>query len=101
MSSQSDYLVDQFIAFHENEKQASPHTVANYTSALRFFTEWMGDKFSGWDAVNADHFRQYLFDLMKLELGRNTIRLRFSALRSLSIIPSLKCKCRRQRKVCQ
>ena len=82
MSSAQDDLVDQFIAFHENEKQASPRTIANYTSALRFFVEWMGERFIGWDSVSADHFRTYLFDLMKADLGRNTIRLRFSALRS-------------------
>jgi len=80
--SGSDELVDKFVAFQENEKQASPRTLANYTAALRFFTEWMGDRFKSWDAVTADHFRAYLFDLMKHELGRNTIRLRFSALRS-------------------
>jgi len=82
MPSVTDELVDAFIAFHENEKQASPRTVTNYTAALRFFIDWMGDRFQGWDKVTADHFRAYLFDLMKQEFGRNTIRLRFSAIRS-------------------
>ena len=78
----SDHLVDQFVAFQENEKQASPRTIANYTSAIRAFTEWMGDRFTSWAEVTADEYRAYLFELMKQELARNTIRLRFSALRS-------------------
>lgn len=80
-ASQS-HLVDQFIAFHENEKQASPRTLTNYSNSIRFFTDWMGDRFKTWDTVTPDDFRAYLFDLMKAELARNTIRLRFSALRS-------------------
>ena len=82
MSAGADELVDAFIAFHENEKQASRRTVINYTAALRFFTEWMSERFTGWDKVTSDHFRGYLFELMKADLGRNTIRLRFSAIRS-------------------
>ena len=82
MASDSDNYVDLFISFQRNEKQASERTITNYSAAIRFFLEWMGERFRSWDTVTADHFRAYLFELMKQELGRNTIRLRFSALRS-------------------
>ena len=80
--NKKDALVDQFLSFQENEKHASERTLVNYSSAIRFFLEWMGERFQGWDKVTADDFRNYLFELMKAEMGRNTIRLRFSALRS-------------------
>jgi site-specific recombinase XerD len=38
--------------------------------------------FKGWSELTADDFRAYLFDLMKRERGRATIRLQFAALRS-------------------
>lgn len=81
-SDSTDTLVDQFLTFQSGEKHASERTLINYSSALRFFSEWMGERFTSWDQVTSDHFRGYLFDLMKQELGRSTIRLRFSALRS-------------------
>lgn len=80
--STSDALVDSFLSFHENEKHSSERTLINYAASLRFFQEWMGEKFTQWEDVSTERFRAYLFDLMKQELARSTIRLRFSALRS-------------------
>eukprot|EP00112_Aurelia_sp_Birch-Aquarium-sp1_P003625 Seg14081.2 transcript_id=Seg14081.2/GoldUCD/mRNA.D3Y31 product="Tyrosine recombinase XerC" protein_id=Seg14081.2/GoldUCD/D3Y31 len=42
----------------------------------------MEDNFVGWRECTADDFRAYLFQCMKDEVSRSTIRLRFSALRS-------------------
>ena len=64
------------------EKNSSPRTLDNYTLALRLFREWLGDKFSSWRDLTADHFRAYLFELLKADLKRSTIRLRFAAFRS-------------------
>ncbi len=77
-----DQQVDLFLSFQRDEKDASPHTLSNYSAALRFFRVWMDTAFTSWEAVTADHLRDYLYTLMKDDLGRNTIRLRFSALRS-------------------
>ncbi len=78
----NDELLDQFIQFHEVEKNSSPRTLRNYSQALNAFQIFLGDKFHGWKDCTPDDFRAYLFQSMKDEVARSTIRLRFSALRS-------------------
>lgn len=76
-----DALGEAFLQFMEVERRSSPRTLENYAHALKTFRE--GQKqFSNWDTLTADDFRRYLFDLMKREVSRATIRLHFSALRS-------------------
>ncbi|MBR9760917.1 tyrosine recombinase XerC [bacterium] len=82
MSSLTDSEVDSFIEFMSTEKNSSPRTLENYTLAIRLFREWLGDRFTTWRELTADHFRAYLFELLKAELKRSTIRLRFAAFRS-------------------
>ena len=53
----------------------------NYSLALRRYMGWR-TPFSGWDAQTTDDYRRYLFELMKQEMGRATVRLHFAALRS-------------------
>ena len=77
-----DQLIDQFVQFHEVEKNSSPRTLRNYSQALAAFQNFLGDKFPGWKNCIDDDFRAYLFQCMKDEVSRATIRLRFSALRS-------------------
>ncbi len=71
-----------FWEFQGTEKSASPRTLINYREALAAYRNWRGERFSGWREASADDFRDYLFALMKLDLRRATIRLRFAALRS-------------------
>jgi len=78
----NDELLDQFLQFHEVEKNSSPRTLRNYSQALTAFQNFLGDKFYGWKDCIDDDFRSYLFQCMKDEVSRSTIRLRFSALRS-------------------
>ena len=82
LSSLTDSEVDSFIEFMSTEKNSSPRTLENYTLAIRLFREWLGDRFITWRELTADHFRAYLFELLKAELKRSTIRLRFAAFRS-------------------
>lgn len=82
MSEENDSLVEAFISFQETEKSASDKTLRNYTHSLRVFQEFLGEKFPGWRHCAPDHFRMYMFECMKKEMARSTIRLRFSALRS-------------------
>lgn len=63
------------------EKNASMLTLTNYAHALRTFREWKKG-FAGWESCEADDFRAWLFELMKREAARSTVRLHFSALRS-------------------
>lgn len=76
-----DKLATEFLEFMEVERRSSDRTLANYELALRQFREWR-TPFKGWSELTADDFRAFLFDLMKRERGRATIRLQFAALRS-------------------
>lgn len=80
--STNDTLEESFLEFLATEKNASPHTLNNYERSLRLFRERMGERFQGWPELGPDHFRSYLFELMKEDTARSTIRLRFAALRS-------------------
>jgi len=69
----------------EVEKSASARTLTNYEHALRSIRTFLGhdsEHWDGWKDLTADHFRSYLFAMMKQEKARSTIRLHFSALRS-------------------
>ena len=76
-----DDLAADFLQFMEVERSASPRTLENYRHALDTFrTKHRG--FTSWEALTADVFRRYLFEQMKADMGRATIRLHFAALRS-------------------
>ncbi len=81
VSAADDPLAAAFFQFLTVERNASPRTLLNYTHSLRSFAaDCKG--FTGWKACRSDDFRGWLFTLMKREMGRATIRLHFSALRS-------------------
>jgi tyrosine recombinase XerC len=82
MPPTAELLEDAFFEYLATEKNSSSHTLSNYERSLRFFREWLGERFENWTTLTADHFRAYLFELMKAETARATIRLRFAALRS-------------------
>ncbi len=75
-----DPLCEDFFKFLEFEKNASRHTLAVYRRALE---ETRGRKgFAGWRHATPAFYRQFLFDLMKADVARVSIRQRFAALRS-------------------
>ena len=76
-----DELVAAFLQFMEFERHSSVRTLENYALGLRQFREWK-KSFPGWAELTADDFRAYLFDLMKRDVARATIRLQFAAMRS-------------------
>lgn len=78
----ADELLEQFFEFLSVEKNVSPRTLSNYEHALLSFHLWMGERFTQWRGCLPDHFRAYLFECMKRDLARSTIRLHFSALRA-------------------
>lgn len=77
----SDKLTSGFLEFLDVERRSSPRTLENYQHALDEFRR-RHPGFTSWDALTSDDFRQYLFAMMKREMGRATIRLHFAALRS-------------------
>ncbi len=75
-----DKLAEEFLGYLEVERNASPRTLRIYRDALRDFQAQPGAP--GWRQCSAQHFRDYLFELMKRKQARSYIRLQFSALRS-------------------
>ncbi len=75
-----DKLIDEFLGFLEVERNASPRTLRIYGAALRDFQTQTNAP--AWRQCTAQHFRDYLFDLMKRKQARSYVRLQFSALRS-------------------
>jgi integrase/recombinase XerC len=80
VANSRDKLVEEFLDFLEVERNASPRTLRIYRDALRDFREKATPP--GWRTCGPQHFRDYLFDLMKRKQARSYIRLQFSALRS-------------------
>jgi site-specific recombinase XerD len=75
-----DKLVEEFLGFLEVERNASPRTLRIYRTALRDFQAQTS--VPAWRQCMAQHFRDYLFELMKRKQARSYVRLQFSALRS-------------------
>jgi integrase/recombinase XerC len=79
LSDRRDSLVEEFLRYLENERNASPRTLKAYRQALiGFATETK----ASWKKCTADNFRDYLFALMKRGQARSYVRLQFSALRT-------------------
>jgi integrase/recombinase XerC len=76
-----DPLTAGFLEFMEVERRSSPRTLENYAHSLNEFQR-RHPGFTSWQSLTADDFRRYLFEQMKRDLGRATIRLHFAALRS-------------------
>jgi site-specific recombinase XerD len=78
-SEKKDPLVEEFLRYLDDERNASPRTVKAYRQAL---TEFRAENNTPWKKCSADHFRNYLFALMKRGQARSYVRLQFSALRT-------------------
>jgi len=74
-----DSLVEEFLRYLANERNASPRTLKAYRHAL---TGFRAENKTSWKKCTADDFRDYLFAIMKREQARSYVRLQFSALRT-------------------
>jgi site-specific recombinase XerD len=74
-----DPLVEEFLRYLANERNASPRTLKAYRHAL---TGFRAQNKAPWRACTGDNFRDYLFALMKQGQARSYLRLQFSALRT-------------------
>lgn len=81
-----DELALGFLADLGAVRVASDHTVRNYRQALEEFSRWHREVAGGgspdWPRLSRDHFRQYLRWLGRRGIGRASVRLRLSALRT-------------------
>jgi integrase/recombinase XerC len=78
---EADVWKEEFLQYLRVERAAAPQTLENYAHALLGFQQFR-PQLASWTAATADDFRSYLFQLMKQEMARATVRLHFSALRS-------------------
>ncbi len=85
-----DKLAHAFLEFLKVERNASPRTIENYELALRKFRE-RKPPFAGWEEQTADDYRLHLFEMMKNNFGRATIRMHFAALRSFHKYLTRRC----------
>src|SRR5438105_9043871 len=74
-----DPLVEEFLRYLADERNASPRTLKAYRQAL---TGFRAENKTSWKKCTADDFRDYLFALMKREQARSYVRLQFSAFRT-------------------
>ena len=79
VSEKRDPLVEEFLRYLANERNASPRTLKAYRQALTAFGV---ENKTSWKKCTADDFRDYLFALMKRGQARSYVRLQFSALRT-------------------
>lgn len=79
--TQGNEPLDAFLEYLSVEKNSSPRTLTNYHHAITKFRDAVPN-FRGWDRVDAEDFRDYLYDCMKSGWARSTVRLHFAALRS-------------------
>jgi site-specific recombinase XerD len=77
-----DRLVESFLETLEVERNRSGRTLANYRHALALFQSSGNPPPPPWRECQPDHFRAFLFQLMKGGTARTTVRLHFAALRT-------------------
>jgi integrase/recombinase XerC len=72
-------LAEEFLRYLAVEQNASPQTLKAYRQALAGFR---AQNATPWKQCTTDHFRDYLFVIMKRGQARSYVRLQFSALRA-------------------
>ena len=72
--------IDKFLTYLKIEKNASPHTITNYSIDLKIFSDFAKDK----ELSNIDHIvlRSFLAHLRNKSYSKKTIARRLSTLRS-------------------
>ena len=78
-SHKKDPLIEEFLRYLVNEKNASPRTLKAYRHAL---TAFRTENQTPWKKCKRDDFRDYLFAISKRGHARSYVRLQFSALRT-------------------
>jgi integrase/recombinase XerC len=74
-----DVLIEEFLHYLTNERNASPRTLKAYRQAL---TAFRAENKTPWKKCRGDDFRNYLFAIAKRQQARSYVRLQFSALRT-------------------
>lgn len=80
MKATKDRLAGHFFDVIDAERNLSARTIANYRHSLKTFRATGNPP--PWRECTPEHFREFLFDLMKSGASRATLRLHFAALRT-------------------
>ena len=78
-SANRDVLIEEFLQYLANERNASPRTLKVYRQALMAFR---AENQTPWKRCRGDDFRDYLFAIAKRGQARSYVRLQFSAPRT-------------------
>src|ERR1700745_3339123 len=78
-SKKKDPLIEEFLRYLTNERNASPRTLKAYRQAL---TAFRAGNQTPWKRCRGDDFRNYLFAVTKRGQARSYVRVQFSALRT-------------------
>lgn len=70
----------EFFNYLEAEKNASPCTLRSYRTSLAAFRRFRPS--GAWADMRADDFRAWMLEMMKADLARASVRLRFAAMRA-------------------
>ncbi len=77
-------MIQQFLMSLENEKAASPHTIAAYRNDLGQFLDHLHTHgVSAWERVSAEHIVAFLTDLQANRYATSTVARKIAAVRSL------------------
>ena len=79
-AAKKDRYVDAFLDSIDAERNLAARTIANYRHSLAAFRACGNPP--PWRECKPEHFRAFLFELMKKEASRATVRLHFAALRT-------------------
>lgn len=70
----------EFLGWLEAERGSSPRTLSTYGASLHSFLEFR--RVPTWKSAKADDFRAWMLDMMKRDMARASVRVRFSAMRT-------------------
>jgi len=72
--------IDKFVNYLRVEKNAAAHTITNYSTDLRAFAEFLGEK----DVADVDHLtlRRFLADMRAKNYAKRTIARKLASLRT-------------------
>jgi len=76
----TDRLVMEFLTYLDAEKNASPRTIETYRAAFTAFRTFR--PVGSWSQFSATDYREWMLALMKKDMARASVRVRFSAMRA-------------------